>query len=261
MFEWEKLTATVANSGIVGFVGANGAGKSLAMVHSALPAIEAGRIVLSTVRIVDYQDPRPCEDDSCMSITHGHPDHLAAHPLWRPLRSWGDVLSAEGCHILFDEITGVASSRGAMSLPAPVANLLVQLRRRDIVMRWSAPAWARADSIIRETTQLAVVCSGFVRRKMPGRSWPSATIFKARAIDAREMDDLTAGTIQRVKPLRVGWAGINRLEGRHAYETLDGVFALPTIEGGRCAVCAGRRSVPACKCVDHGTLDTVGAVA
>lgn len=253
-FDWSTLVDSIGDFGIVGFIGANGSGKSLAMVHSAMPALAAGRRVLSTVRIVDFEDPRPCEETDCASQMHGHPDHLAAHPLWRPLRSWGDVIAAEGVDILFDEITGVASSREAMSLPAPVANLLVQLRRRDVRMRWSSPAWARADSIIRETTQAAVVCQGFVRRRVEGRSWRSATWFKGRIFDARDMDDFTSGTANRIKPLRSRWAKIDRIEGREAYNTLDGVFSLPTIHGGRCASCGGRRSVPSCGCSDHGHM-------
>ena len=65
--------------------------------------------------------------------------HGAAHPSYEPLREWQQLLDAESCDVLLDEVTGVASSRESAGLPAPVANKLVQLRRADVVVRFSAP--------------------------------------------------------------------------------------------------------------------------
>src|SRR5438105_3161500 len=43
------------------YVGANGGGKSAGMVWDTLPSLDAGRSVLSTVGLLDYANPRPCE--------------------------------------------------------------------------------------------------------------------------------------------------------------------------------------------------------
>lgn len=232
--------------GILAYVGANGSGKSLAAVMDCLPSLASGRPVLSTVRLLDYQHPRACDDPDCDFPSH--PDHLAAHPLWVPMRSWEDLLHAEHCDVLLDEVTGVASSRDAMSLPGPVANLLVQLRRRDVVLRWTSPAWARADRIIRECTQAVALCYGFFSKTEPGRLWPSKRLFKVRVLDARDLDDLTQSTRQNTKSLLTSWHLLSNIDAPQAYDTLDTVMALPVIEGGRCMTCGGRRRIPACTC-------------
>jgi hypothetical protein len=214
--------------GIIAYVGPNGSGKTLAAVGDCLPSLEAGRPVLSTVRLTT-----PAGDD---------------HPMWVPFRTWKDLLSAEHCDVLMDEVTGVASSREAMGLPGPVANLLVQLRRRDVVLRWTAPSWSRADRIIRECTQVAALCSGHMAREADGSQWRTNRLFSVRCLDARELDDLTAGVVKRSKAMNRSWSRIGAMAARDAYDTLDQVLALPVVEGGRCAVCGGRRSVPKCEC-------------
>lgn len=234
--------------GIVGYIGPNGSGKSLCAVMDSMASLDAGRRVVSTVRLLDYENPRPCEDDGCTFA--GHPDHMAAHPLWTPFRDWSALLDAEHCDVLMDEVTGVASSRQGMSLPGPVANTLVQLRRRDVKLRWTAPSWSRADTIIRECTQVAVLCRGYMPRRVAGSAWRANRLLYARAIDARELDDLTQGVRARAAAMVSAFMWIPSMPAKDAYDTLDQVLALPVVEGGRCVACGGRRSVPACSC-DH----------
>lgn len=234
--------------GITGYVGPNGSGKSLTAVFDTMPSLDAGRPVLSTVRLLDYDDPRPCDDPDCDSPSH--PDHMAAHPCWIPLRDWSDLLHAEHCDVLLDEVTGVASSRESMQLPGPIANLLVQLRRRDVVMRWTSPSWARADRIIRETTQAAVICKGMFGKRDAGRVWPSNRLIKTRLLDARDLDELTEHRREATKAMNVSWMLLSRCAATGAYDTLDRVMSIPSIDGGRCLVCGGRRRVPACTCGD-----------
>ena len=58
------------------YVGANGGGKTAAMVYDTLPSLEAGRPVLSTVRLLDYADPRTCDDPLCeANPASGHYRH------------------------------------------------------------------------------------------------------------------------------------------------------------------------------------------
>lgn len=241
--------------GITAYVGPNGGGKTLHAVTDTLPTLDSGRPVLSTVRLLDYQNLRPCDDPLCESP--GHPDHMAAHPCWVPFRGWSDLMDARGCDVIMDEVTGVASSRESMGLPAPVANILVQLRRRDVVLRWTAPSWSRADRIIRECTQSVVICTGHMSRAAAGRTWRTNRLFRARTLDARELDEALTQTARSVKAMNNSWTKLGALPGRDAYDTLDQVMALPVVEGGRCAACGGRRRVPACSCDSHDV--TVGA--
>lgn len=248
MLDGEKGRSARRAWDIVAYVGPNGSGKSLHAVHDTLPTLEAGRPVLSTIRLLDYTNPRDCEDDDCPY--DDHPEHGQAHPLWLPFRTWDDLLEARSCDVLMDEVAGVASARQSMGLPAPVETFLQKLRKRDLRLRWTAPAWARADLVIRECTQAAVVCSGHFARRAAGREWSTATVFKTRLLDARVLDDLTSGVITSTRALNVSWTRLSALDGRDAYRTLGDVMSLPVVEGGRCVSCGGRRSVPACSCGD-----------
>lgn len=113
------------------------------MVNDVLPSISVGRRVVSTVRILDE---------------NGNP-----HPLWVPLSDFRTLLEVEKCDVLLDEVTGVASSRSSQSvIPPAVLNLLMQLRRRDVTLSFTAPAWNRAEKVIRETCQAVTLCQGFL---------------------------------------------------------------------------------------------------
>lgn len=239
-------------SPITAYVGANGSGKSLLAVADVLPALDAGRPVVSTVRLLDPDSDTPCEDDSC--TWPGHPDHRAAHPAWVPLTSWDDILNAEHCDVLMDEVTGVVSSRSSMSLPGQIADTLVQLRRRDVVLRWTAPAWARADVLLRECTQAAVLTRGLLRKRVRGEDWPSSTWVWWKMADARDLDELTQA--QRTggarSPLTIWGRGLIKIEtlrARLAYDTLDSVASLSaSIPRGTCLSCGGKITQPSCKC-------------
>lgn len=192
--------------GIQAFVGANGGGKSVALVSSALPDLEAGRPVLSTVRILDYENPRECDDDRCASNPDrlGHvkrlptPEgrqamirnekafffegenapqehvetyeagiHQAAHELWIPWSRWEQLLRFNFGRVLADEMTGVASSTDSMTLPSEVINQLQQLRRSDIPFGYTCPDWARTVKSLREPTQAVTVCTGYLKTEAP----------------------------------------------------------------------------------------------
>lgn len=192
--------------GISAFVGANGGGKSVALVASAMPDLDAGRPVLSTVRILDYDNPRECEDETCIEnpdrlahfITAPTEDgrqamirnakrlffegehapqepveletlgvHQAAHPLWIPWSRWDQLLKFNFGRVLADEMTGIASSRESQTLPSEVLNHLQQLRRADIPFGYTCPDWARADKSLREPTQAVTVCTGYFPTEAP----------------------------------------------------------------------------------------------
>lgn len=241
---------------IMGYVGPNGGGKTAAMVWDTLPSLEAGRPVLSTVRILDYLNPRPCDDLDCPHPEHAldvEVTHRAAHPLWIPFTGWEQLLNARGMDVLMDEVTGVGSSRESQSMPAPVANALVQQRRADNVIRWSAPAWARADKIIRECSQAVTYCRGYMPVRVEGdggdRSWRTRRMFKWTTYDASEFEDFTVGKREALSGLQVDWHWGPGSPVFSAYDTFDAVSSIGTVtDSGRCYRCGGTRRIPACSC-------------
>lgn len=214
------------------YIGANGSGKSLAMVHDTLPSLQAGRRVLSTVRLLDPMTGQP-------------------HAAYERLTDWQQIMEAEHCDVLFDEVVGIASARESQGMPVQVANLLVQLRRRDVVLRWSAPAWARADKIIRETTQAVTVCKGYLGKpdKDSPRLWTPRRLFRWRTYAAIDFDQASQNQIEKVHSSGAAWFwGPNSLAFA-SYDTLDSVERVgDVLDSGRCVHCGGRRSVPRCAC-------------
>jgi hypothetical protein len=251
----------------------NGSGKSLMMIHDTLPSLEVGRPVLSTVRLLDYKNPRPCEDPTCTFT--GHPNHLQAHPLWIPFKDYQQLLDAKDCDILFDEVTGIASSREYQSMPMQVANFLVQLRRRNVALRWSSTNWARSDIIIREVTQAATLSVPYFSRTRKSKKgeppilWKDRFIFFTRTFDASLLDDFDArgADMGLLKPHALQLYFRKGAYAMTAYDTLDPVLSLGWAnEAGMCMSCGGRRSIPKCSCsskhhieppVNHPPLERV----
>lgn len=243
------------------YTGPNGGGKSACMVWDTKPSLDAGRPVLSTVRLLDYDNPRLCDDETCTHPEHqaGYVTHQAAHPLWIPFTSWQQLLDARGMDVLMDEVTGVGSSRESASMPAPVANKLVQLRRADVVVRWSAPAWARADKIIRECSQAVTYCRGYMPQRVEGddgedRAWRTRRMFKWKTYDAADFEDFTAGKREQLDAMQTDWHYGPRSPVFGMYDTFDAVSTIGTVsDTGRCYRCGGRRSIPACSCPKEHT--------
>lgn len=241
---------------ISGFVGPNGSGKTACMVWTTLPSLDAGRPVLSTVRLLDFRNPRLCDDPACTAVDHD--THLAAHPAWIPWTQWNQLLEVEHADVLADEVTGVASSRESQSMPAVVANALVQLRRRDVVFRWSAPGWARADAIIRECTQAVTFCRGYLPITVPTddgqreRAWRHRRLFKWITYDATTVDEMTQGKRDKLRPWVRDFHWGPGSDSFSAYDTFDSVTSIGHVSDyGRCMTCGGRRSAPACSCADY----------
>lgn len=218
------------------YVGGNGGGKSLAMVHDTLPSLHAGRRVLSTVELIDPRTGSPW-------------------PNYELLTSWSQLLEARHADVLFDEVTGIASARESQGLPVQVANILMQLRRRDVILRWSAPAWARADKIIRETSQAVTVCAGYMAAPAQSgtgpdvRLWREKRLFRWRTFDTATFDEWTTTKQGRIRATKSAWFWRPGSEAMLSYRTLDDVSRVgEVLDSGRCAHCGGRKPIPACKC-------------
>lgn len=223
--------------GIAAYIGANGGGKSLAAVYDTLPTLAAGRPVVSTVRILD-------------------PSTLEPHPLWVPLSDYRTLLDVERADVILDEVTGVASSRESAGMPAAIANHLVQLRRRDVVLRWTAPSWKRADVIIRECSQSVTLCRGFMPETVADeegtRQWSSRRLFYWRTYDAAAFDEWTTHKKDRARPVARQWHWRPGGIAERAYDTFDAVLSLGAVtESGACIDCGGKRTHPACSCHEY----------
>ncbi|HWH26006.1 MAG TPA: hypothetical protein VNT53_05110 [Pseudolysinimonas sp.] len=213
------------------YVGANGGGKSFAMVHDTLPSLDAGRTVLSTVRLLDSATGEP-------------------HPSYVRLTEWTQLLEAEHCDVLFDEVVGIAGARESGGMPVQVANLLVQLRRRDICLRWTAPNWARADKIIREVTQAVTLCKGgFSTRATAGDLWPVSRRFSLRTYETIDFEEWSLDKSKKLSLVKKAALWGPKSRAFASYDTLGQVERVgEVLDSGRCAHCGGRRAIPLCRC-------------
>lgn len=260
---------------IAAYVGPNGGGKSLAMVLDTLPTLrgqewvcdnpshehtKAGvtagvRTVLSTVKLLDWRQE-----------WSGSRWDWPAHELYRPFTNFEQLVHAEHCDVLMDEVVGIASSREAQRLDVRVQNVLVQLRRRDVVLRWSAPNWARADRIIREVTQLVTECRGFYsdRKGAAGVTgseiWAPKRVFKFSAFDVVEFDEWTAGKKDKIEPENSHWFKGVGSDAFRAYDTLDAVSVVEQMSpDGVCPHCGKRQRQEYCK--GHDTFELALALS
>ncbi|OZB81189.1 hypothetical protein, partial [Microbacterium sp. 13-71-7] len=203
---------------------------------------EGWRRIISTVAIYDPRTGQPCEH-------------------YERLTEWAQVLEAEHADLLFDEVTGIAGAREAMGMPVAVQTILQQLRRRDVQLSWSAPSWKRADAVIRECTQLVIDCRGWLPDRTSLKTdtppaWLPRRLFKARAFSAVDFDEWTAakasqgkGQVHALRAAVVQWWWGPRSMVFAAYDTLGAVTRVgEVLDGGRCAHCGGRRSIPVCRC-------------
>lgn len=239
--------------------GKNGGSKSAAMVHDTLPDLDAGTPVLSTVRLLDYRNPRPCDDLLCGDEIGHLKGHLAAHPSWHPLTDWVQLLEWSSGPVLLDEITGVADSNETASLPAAVGNKLAQLRRADITVRLTGLNFIRANKRIREATVAITRCSS---------SWPidsvaddgSARVWKQRrwatwrTYDAQSLplDDISESAYEKADHIGTSHLWLPTADCIRAYDTYAPVLTVGHVsEHGRCARCEGTRRVQECQCADY----------
>lgn len=279
-----KGRALRRSKAIRAYVGINGSGKTLGAVWDLLPDLEAGRPVLSTARLLDWQNLRPCEDRSC--DWPGHPEHGQAHPAWIPFTEWHQLIGGGGHPVfrdgavLLDEVAGVASSRESGSLPFQVARDLQQLRKRRVSLSYTAPSFSRTEKIIRECTRAIIHAKGAMSVRhddtVTDTAWRMNRLTRWRTYDGEAFDAFSNAAItdtrearQSLRPRAVHaesyW--IPGSPASLAYDSQDQVLSLGWAnESGMCLECGGRRSVPRCSCGSVGRAgeadgDAVGASA
>lgn len=219
------------------------------MIRDTLPTLDAGRRVLSTVRLLTPEgDLHPC----CEMI--------------EPEIGLQQLAAARNCDILLDEVTGIAEARSAMSMPKALLDIFMQLRRRNVRLRWTSPAFMRADASIRQVTQLVTVCNSYVKGPPPPPPpgevdgddvfpWPSKRLFRYRSFDASDIEKFEAAKLTGVGQHKVKvqvsewwWRGTDS-RAASSYSTRDAVTHLSTMDdSGYCLGCGGMRSRSKCSC-------------
>lgn len=241
------------------YAGPNGSGKSWTAVYDTLPTLDFGRPVLSTLRFLDYRNPRECDGDFCDDeaghVTASGVIHQAAHPLYVPFTDYQQLLDWRDGDVVMDEVLGIASSRESDSLPVQVTNVLHQLRRRNVCLRLTGVAFGRADKIIREATQAVTICQGYFPKRRPTpagsppRLWSDNQAFHAVTFDSALLDAFDHKAAEDIPSMANAYYWRPGSLAQTAYDTLDVVTALGWAnEAGLCMACGGKRRHPVCAC-------------
>lgn len=241
------------------YSGRNGAAKSLCMVYDTLPDLDAGLPVLSTVRLLDFRNPRPCDDPLCEDLMHGAANHMAAHPLYVPFTSWGQLLDWQRGPVLMDEITGVADSNSTTAIPDAAANKLAQLRRDDCSVRITGLSFIRANKRIREACLAITRCESLLpvtvyHEDGSQRMWKARRFAKWKTYDAQSLpiNDLTEAAFEKADVFGASRHWIPDSPALLAYDTNAPVLRVGRVtESGRCVHCEGSRRAPECTCSDY----------
>jgi hypothetical protein len=258
----------VSEAPIQAFVGANGSGKTYGGVHQlVVPAWKRGKVVCSNLRL--------------------YPERGGYSPdLFVPLTSWVQLVELRDCVLFLDEISSVLPSRQASTVPPDLMRRIGQLRKNNVVLCWTAPAWARCDVALREVTQVVTLCRSRVSdgfRRQPGTyslptrprgrallddrsrrvrteaGWAPKCWFTWSEYDARELDEFTYSTAARARPKRVRHHWRPKHESDQLYQSTEDVGLLDhLLVSGVCLGCGGRRTQPACSCDDGGPVAVVG---
>lgn len=257
------------------YVGENGGGKSLAAITDSVESLRRGRAVAGTVLMlhptelaesIAQADER--WDALGIEVRPTNPLRLP-HPLWRPVQYWSDLLELSRTDLLLDEVQSVVNSRASGSLPPAVLTTLLQLRRADVVCRWTTPSYARADVALREVTQAVTYCRGYLPERVRAcpltceqdhdhiaeRLWGANRVFLWRTYAAIDFDEFTSADVnkddrrEKLRCLTRQFYWRQRGEAQDYYDTLAPVLSIKDVnESGTCLSCGGTRRRPSCSC-------------
>lgn len=238
--------AAVARSryGIHAFIGENGSGKTNMMMRQAARALDRGRPVISTV---------PMYLDKANGVLH---------PLYIPFDSWKRLENARRCVIVMDEMTGVANARDSSPLPGEIQLILNQLRKRQITVLWSSPAWEDAQVQIRRVTRAVTLCKGSWADKASYRAardsgssefdeaWIPNRLFHARTFRKSNTAEFKLDKHQAPDVEEYYWGpGSNSF---NMYDTNEETTRLEESgDTGQCLKCYGNRRRDECVCESY----------
>lgn len=271
---------------IQGYVGPNGAGKSLLVALDTLPTLQG---LMWSCDNPDHLHTRRGETHGVrrvLSTMRFTTPSGADHPLWVPLDDFSQIIDCEHVDLILDEVGGAVASSTADDIPMGVKAALQEMRRREVVCRWTAPSWARASKVLRECSQGVTLSLGFAsvphRGGVPfdgphdftalsldgetlevdecdiagehshdaGRLWGARRLMYARTFDATVFDEWTTAKREKVRPAvrQLFWRPGSAAES--AYDTHAYVEKLGQVtDTGRCDHCGGTRRRKPCSCV------------
>jgi hypothetical protein len=181
------------------------------------------------------------------------------HPRYRPLTSYSMLLRIEHAEVIFDEVAGVSDASDSGTIPVQVVQWMHTLRKADVRLAVTTPAYGRCSKPIRQVAQVVVDArSYFPEPRTSGRLWRPRQVFAFAAYDATTFEDFTVGAKERLpaQAKAVYWRPGGVAERR--YDTLGQVLALGHVsDHGLCTACGGTRSRPRCACPADHDADTV----
>lgn len=239
---------------ITAFVGPNGGGKTLCMIATSKPTRDG----------IFWQCENPAHRHTQEGITSGWRRMLSTvpildgdgelHPLYDAFTDFQQLVDVEHSDVYMDEVTSVASSRESQRMDARVLNKLVQLRKADVMLFWTAPNWARADKVMREVTQAVVECRGYYPQRPADEVdamtiWAPKRVFLFRTYDALEFEEWSASKRDDMTPINKQWFRGPGSEAFTAYDTLGAVSMVASITPeNTCTVCEGTVVRHRCQC-------------
>jgi hypothetical protein len=266
---------------VIFFVGRNGFGKTHALCQfGVIPCWEAGRLVVSNITLfpeeLGFPEKlyRPLSDWAEIPRLGRHVKRVCRQCGWRvradvcrrcggpgvevpklhPDGGLWSLTGNEGVGLVLDEVTAVLPARDAVNVPPELQRMLNQFRKPDIApVLVSAPAFARADLMLREVCMAVVESEPFLpglfsrKRAAGGSTWREHRAFRRLWYDAYEYEEAeTSGRSATLEAQRqkITISPRKRKRANAAYDTLEGVDLMDHIA---CGVCGGKFRRETCK--------------
>lgn len=180
---------------ITGYVGVNGSGKTLSAVAFALTDLKKrGRPLVANVAGLEVDHYRYTEveelPDLMARVVAEHRSDRTGKPL--------------GMNIIMDEAGALFASRDSGRNRA-FQQTCQQLRKYRARLLWTAPAFARADKILREVTFTAIQCRSAWSVEVRDDPWPSTRLILQKSYDVSRLDNsgMTINRNARAKTIRL----------------------------------------------------------